>query len=185
MNFIRLDELNVINAYATDFFTSIHSPFLTKFFLVLTDIGNPVHIALYCLVLVMVMWLHKKYEHIIQFCVTIGVSAMVAYVTKILVQLPRPPGGVIQETGYSFASAHAMIAVVFCVLVIYAYKNHFQNIWGRRCFVFLLSLACVCVGLSRVYLGVHYMTDVLAGALIGLIIACISIVMHERHWRNN
>lgn len=181
MNIFYLNELNVINLYFKNAFESIQSPFLTKCMIFLTDIGGPSSVALYCLVLVMIMWLHKKYSHLTQFVVTIGTTALIALGTKELLKIPRPVGGLISEVGYGFASAHAMIAVVFFTLIAYSYKSHFKNRVLRVAFI----LSCVCmivlVSMSRIYLGVHYATDVFAGIFMGLVIASISILMYEKH----
>jgi undecaprenyl-diphosphatase len=184
MNLFYLNELNVINAVSKDFFESIHTPFLTKLAIFITDIGSPASIALYCLVLAMIMWLHKKYTHLIQFMLTIGTAALVAVMTKELLKIPRPNGGLISEIGFGFASAHAMIAVVFFTLIAYSYKNHFKSNIARSCAGTTSACLVLLVGLSRVYLGVHYMTDVLAGFLIGFIIVSISILMYEKHLRH-
>ncbi len=177
-------KMNSINVSAKLFFESIENPFLTKLMLFLTDIGSPTSIFLYCLVLVMIMWLHKKYTHMIQFIVTIGATALIAVSTKEIVRLQRPSQGIITEIGYSFASAHAMIAIVFFTLILYSYKNHFKSAWIRTCFNAICVSLVLIIGCSRIYLGVHYATDVLAGFLIGIIIASISILMYEKHLRN-
>ncbi|MCF7865737.1 MAG: phosphatase PAP2 family protein [Candidatus Pacebacteria bacterium] len=149
----------------------------------LTDIGGPSSIALYCLVLVMFMWLHKKYSHLSQFILTMGTTAIVAVGTKELVRLPRPTGGLIPEIGYGFASAHAMMAVVFFTLIAYSYKSHFRNKITRGVFIFMCICIVLVVSMSRIYLGVHYATDVIGGLFIGLIISSFSILMYEKHQR--
>lgn len=183
MNFLFLNELNIINSISITFFKSISTPTVTKVMLFITDIGSPVSIALYCLVLIMFMWLHKKYTHIIQFILTVGTAALIAVCTKEILRLPRPTGGLISEIGFGFASAHAMIAVVFFILIAYSYKNHFKSKLVRYSISIVSVSLMLLVGVSRVYLGVHYMTDVLAGFLIGFIIVSISILMYEKHER--
>lgn len=183
MNFLYLNYLNTINVDFRNFFDSIQTPFLTKLMLLLTDAGGPSSVALYCLVLTMILWLHKKYLHAVQFILTMGTTALVALGTKELIRLPRPGGGLISETGYSFASAHAMVAVVFFTLVAYSYKNHFKNRAARAAFILACIVVTLLVSMSRIYLGVHYATDVFAGLLMGLIISAISILMYEKHHR--
>jgi undecaprenyl-diphosphatase len=181
MNFLYLNYLNFINVDFRNFFESIQTPFLTKCMLFITDVGGPSCIALYCLVLVMMLWLHKKYSHAVQFVLTMGATALIAVGMKELIRLPRPEGGLISEVGYSFASAHAMLAVVFFTLVAYSYKNHFKNRIVRAIFILGCAAMVLLVSVSRIYLGVHYATDVFAGLLMGLIIAAISILMYEKH----
>lgn len=188
MNFFNIadniTQFNTVNNAAVAFFKSIQTPWITKTMLFLTDMGSPGSIALYCLVIVMSMWLHKKYTHVVQFILTMGTTAFVAIGTKLLVKLPRPEGGIITEIGYSFASAHAMMAIVFFGLLIYSYKNHIRNTYIRNFGTMLVAIFVLIIGLSRVYLGVHYMTDVLAGFLIGFVIVSVSILMYERHSRH-
>lgn len=183
MSIFYLNELNVINQYFRNLFDSLQNPYLTKWMVFLTDIGGPSSIALYCLALVMLMWLHKKYSHLIQFILTLSTTALVVVITKELIKLPRPTGGLISETGYSFASGHAMFAVVFFTLIAYSYKNHFKNRLIRIFFVGICICMIVTVSVSRVYLGVHYATDVIAGLFIGLIITAVSVLMYEKHQR--
>lgn len=179
-NLLTLDYLNAINSSSKVFFESIHSPILTEIMLIVTDVGSPSSVILYCLVISMVLWLHKKYAHMTQFILTIGASGLVALLTKIIVRLPRPSGGLVSEIGYSFASAHAMVAVTFFMLIAYSYKNSFKSKLAKYALFSLSALATLLIGLSRVYLGVHYMTDVLAGFLIGSIIVGISILLYEK-----
>lgn len=180
MNLQYLDNLNIINAASKSFFESIQNPWLTKLMLFITDIGGPGSIALYCLVLVMSMWLHKKYTHIIQFAVTMSISAFVAVAIKELVKIERPSDGLVPEIGYSFVSAHTLIITVFLVLLVYSYRNHFQKGYQRRLFTIIAITSVLLVGISRVYLGVHYMTDVLGGLFVGLIISSISILLYNK-----
>lgn len=180
MNIHYLNNLNVINSTSRDIFGSIQSPGLTKLMLFISDIGGPGSIALYCLVLVMLMWLHKKYNHLIQFIFTMSISAFVAVGIKEVLKIQRPSGGLITEVGYSFISAHTLIITVFLILLIYSYKDHFKKKVIRTLFI-LVSILCIfLVAISRVYLGVHYTTDVLGGLFVGLIISSISVLLYNR-----
>ncbi len=181
MDFLYLNNFNIINAQSRMFFEAMHASWLTQAMIFFTDIGSPGSIFLYCLVLVMLMWLHRKYTHLIQFIITVISAAFVAVLTKEITKIPRPHGGLVSEIGYSFASAHAMIATVFFVLIIHSYRNHFKTTLTKSLFVGANIVLVLLVGLSRVYLGVHYMTDVLAGFFIGLILSCLSILIYNKH----
>ena len=170
----------MINSVSKEFFESIQTPWLTRIMLFISDIGGPGSIALYCLVLVMIMWLHKKYDHIIQFILTMSASAFIAVALKEALKIQRPSGGLITEVGYSFVSAHTLIAMVFLVLLVYSYKDHFKTKIVRSFFVVASTLFGLLVGVSRIYLGVHYMTDILGGLFVGLIISSVSILLYNR-----
>lgn len=82
----------------------------------------------------------------------------------------------ITETGYSFPSGHSLTAFVFYGFIIYLIYT--SNIKNKKIFITLFSLIILIVGLSRIYLGVHFFTDVIGGFTFGLsyLIIYISLV---------
>lgn len=86
---------------------------------------------------------------------------------KFLLQRPRPDEfQIIDETGYSFPSGHSMISLAFYGYLIYLIYLYFENRYLKWILIILLSLLILSVGISRIYLGVHYTSDVIAGFLI-------------------
>ncbi len=178
-----MTSFNVVNTFFANLAVYIRTPSLTKMAVVLTDLGSPQNVVMYCLVIIMLLWLHGKTAHLTQFVITMSTGALIVFLTKTVVQLPRPFDGLISETGYSFASGHATMAMIFFMLIAYSYKLHIKNLTLRRLFVTANILLAVLIGATRVYLGVHYATDVIGGLLIGLIVSGVSIIMFERHHR--
>ena len=110
---------------------------------------------------------------------------------KLLVHRPRPQAvphsfqPLIHETGYSFPSGHSLIAMVVYGLLGYFLLHLFKNRTARLIVRVVTVLVVFCIGASRVYVGVHYPTDVLAGWTAGVpwLIACLGL--HEvlsRRW---
>lgn len=90
-------------------------------------------------------------------------------VIKNIVQRPRPIGyRLIEETGYSFPSGHSMISMAFYGFAIYLICKYVKNKALKCTLTILLSLLIILIGASRIYLGVHYPSDVLGGFLISL-----------------
>ena len=104
-------------------------------------------------------------------CVSVNLVCVVALnaVLKAIVQRPRPDGfRLVSETGYSFPSGHSMVAMAFFGLLIWmVWKFHRRDVM-RLVWCTLFSLVIVMVGVSRIYLGVHYASDVLAGFCVSL-----------------
>ena len=86
-----------------------------------------------------------------------------------ILQRPRPiEFKIINETGYSFPSGHSMISMAFYGYIIYLIYNNIKNKYLKTALISILSLLIVMIGISRIYLGVHYTSDVCAGFLVSI-----------------
>ncbi len=173
-NLIHLDES------VFSFLYTYHTPRGIQAMSYITDFFDPVHVLMYTIALILLLWLHKKNTHLYQFVFAMGTGAIIIFLLKYGLRVPRPSHALIQETGYSFASGHAAISAIFFVLIGYMYKNHISNVFLKYSFLALCVAMVFLVSISRVYLGVHYFTDVLAGVAIGAIISAMSIISFNR-----
>lgn len=169
-NLIQIDES------VFGYLSTLHSDFGIKYMTYVTEFFDPVHILMYTIALLLLLWLQKKNTHLYQFVFSMGLGAIVILALKYGLRVPRPSHALIQETGYSFASGHAAISAIFFILIAHMYKKHISNRYMRYGFILLCTLMIFLVSVSRVYLGVHYFTDVLAGVAIGTIISAFSII---------
>lgn len=95
---------------------------------------------------------------------------------KIFFDRPRPSvEHMVEATGFSFPSGHAMFAFSFYGLLLYVVWRYSKRAWIKYTGSILLFILILLIGISRVYLGVHYASDVLAGFSAGLIWLVISI----------
>jgi undecaprenyl-diphosphatase len=143
----------------------------TAFFTAVTYLAQPITAIILMLVTMAIAAIKKRYWTVL-FVATnvIGGAALMAIIKRI-VQRPRPVDKLIPESGFSFPSGHSVNAMVFygslLVLTVLFMKN---KIWLRNIIALLLAITILAIPISRVYLGVHYPTDVLAGLLLGLIV---------------
>lgn len=99
-------------------------------------------------------------------CATVNLvlATLLNLLLKALIQRPRPEGyRLVAESGFSFPSGHSMVAMAFYGLLIWMVWRYEKDALVRRLGVIGFGLVIVLVGLSRIYLGVHYASDVLAG----------------------
>lgn len=99
----------------------------------------------------------------------LGISALLNQILKRIVQRPRPTEfRIIDESGYSFPSGHSMVSAAFYGFLIYLIYKNVKNQYLKCGLITVLSLLIILIGTSRIYLGVHYTSDVLAGFLIAI-----------------
>jgi undecaprenyl-diphosphatase len=147
------------------------TPALDVFFLVVTTIGN-VEILLPITLIIVGYLLYKKQRlNALIILFSVGGAAMANLILKLLFHRDRPSfwHSLIVETGYSFPSGHAMLssALVLAIILI---------TWRTRWRWVIVSLGVIfiaLIGLSRIYLGVHYPTDIIAGWSVSFVWVCI------------
>ncbi|TCB66973.1 phosphatase PAP2 family protein [Acinetobacter sp. ANC 4178] len=121
---------------------------------------------------------YKKYTYILLICLGLIGSGAFAWLLKYWIARPRPPEifHLVQSYGASFPSAHSVYAAALSGLVIYLYRGHSKYSY-ICCFAVIWFIL---MGCSRVYLGVHFPSDVLAGWGISFIwITLLYIVLQH------
>lgn len=100
---------------------------------------------------------------------------------KFIIQRPRPSGyNLITESNYSFPSGHAMVATGFYGYFIYLVYKYVGNKILKYSLIVLLFLLIVLICISRIYLGVHYLSDTIAGFFLSITYLMIFIVYTKK-----
>lgn len=163
---------------------SIASPALDRFFVVVSDLGYLWFLVPANLVLVAGLALARRPRHSVFAAVALGGSALLNLAAKLIYSRERPAlwESIIEETSWSFPSGHAMGAMTFAVVVLLL-------CWHTRARV-LVAVAglvfAVLVGYSRVYLGVHFPSDILAGWAAASVwaVGCYALTFGPRRVRS-
>jgi len=103
-------------------------------------------------------------------------SLLLKFILKLYFQRARPDIPVIEKVdGYSFPSGHALIGVVFYGLVIFVIWHEVKQKWLKIALTILFVLFILLISFSRIYLRVHYASDVIAGIAVGFIWLVLSL----------
>lgn len=103
-------------------------------------------------------------------------SLLLMFSLKALFNRPRPATPLLYEVpGLSFPSGHAFMSFTFYGLLIYIISKEIQHSMLRYISMLLLFVTIIFIGISRIYLRVHYITDVAAGFCLGMIWLVISL----------
>ena len=168
---IAIDEIgyNIISKY-------LISDFMTPIVVIVTQLASPLFLIILTIALIILIKNIKIREYI---CANLIISTVLNFGLKNIVRRARPDEfRIIEEAGYSFPSGHSMVSMAFYGLLIYLIYKKVNNKYLKNCLIILLSIIILLIGLSRIYLGVHYTSDVLAGFLLGLsyLIIFVSII---------
>ncbi len=143
------------------------TPRMTFLVKVLTNFGNA--FSFITIILFMAFFLkNKKYS--ILTIINLFMVFILNVILKFIFARPRPTDiNLINELGYSFPSAHAMISTAFYGFIIYLFWH--TNISKKEKYFYTISLCLLIIGIciSRIYLGVHFTSDVLGGILFALL----------------
>jgi membrane-associated phospholipid phosphatase len=144
---------------------TIRTPFLNKLMLLMTVAGDWQIIAWGMLLGVILLIKAQKHRYLLALILSNSVAVSFIEITKFFFSRVRPSidQALILENNYSFPSGHSYFAVVFYGLVIYFWFRHFKETWKRITILLIGGTFVVLLALSRIYLGVHWLTDVLAG----------------------
>ena len=153
---------------------------------VVTALGSlPVAIALVALAGATLAWRHKVRDALaLVFGLALTYAAV--HITKDAVDRPRPSRALVDTDGAAYPSAHAAYAVTW-VAVAVALSRALPNVASRFAFVTVAMVIAVVVGLSRIYLRAHYLSDVVGGWGLGAAIfaLCGSGALVIGYVRNN
>ena len=115
------------------------------------------------------LFLIKNKKIGISICLNLILVTSLNYILKQILQRPRPiEYRIIDESGYSLPSGHSMVSMAFYGYLIYLIYKYINNKYLKWSVITLLGLLIISIGISRIYLGVHYTSDVIAGFLVAI-----------------
>lgn len=151
----------------------------TKFFFFITALGNWQTIIIFTLIVCVILWRIKKRIYIAPFLLSVGGSEISTLLWKIIFHRPRPELAEFLEKTFSFPSGHSTIAVSFYGFIIYILWRNAKTRLYKIIIPIIGALLIFTIGFSRLYLGVHFLSDVIAGYLLGIFWVIIGIGLLE------
>ena len=146
--------------------TFLISDFATPVAKFITNFGGVIFLILTAIVLTILI---KNKKIGLAILLNLTIITILNQLLKRILQRPRPTEyRIIEETGYSFPSGHSMVSMAFYGYLIYLIYKYVKNKYIKWISIALLSILIGTIGISRIYLGVHYTSDVLGGFLISV-----------------
>ena len=159
---------------------SMRSDKLTAFWKFITHSGDRYVVIILGIILLLIKSLREKYG--VKFAIAALSSTALYQIMKYIFQRPRPDLALrlIEQGGYSFPSGHSMNCLVSYGILIYLLLRYCENRRLAKLLSFGLGLLTILIGFSRVYVGVHYPTDIIGGWSLGIAVLVAMIYAFEK-----
>ena len=177
------NEIISIDVFMHDLVVNnLRSDGLTFIMLFITNFCNPIILILLSLVILLICK-DKKMGLII--IINLLVSILLNIIFKGIIQRDRPlEDFLITESGYSFPSGHSMVSMAYYGLIIYFIYKKIKDKRVRNVLMILIGLLILAIGFSRIYLGVHFASDVIGGFLISIIyLVCAIKLLNLKYYK--
>ncbi len=172
--------IHVYGSHVFNIDNSIYN-FISKYFIrnnitslmkLITYFGNQLLFVITIVILIMSKNKKISYSIIINLICSFSVNQVV----KFIIRRNRPNiNRIVSASGFSFPSGHSMVSFAYYGYLIYLVNKYVKDKNKRITYTILLSLLIFFIGFSRIYLGVHYFTDVIGGYLFALIYLLIYV----------
>lgn len=176
---VKTNNELVIDNIVYSFISTFISDNLTNIVKVITFLGSATTVILITIIALIVL---KNKKIGLFMALNLVVITIFQYILKPIFGRLRPIDiNLIEESNYSFPSGHSLTAMAFYGFIIYLiYKSNLRH---KNVYIVLLSILILLIGLSRVYLGVHFITDILGGFTFSLFYLIIFINIIEKEYK--
>lgn len=181
---VFIEDPRQIDLQIHEFFVPFISSTTTAFMKAITFLGNHKFLIPANLLLIAVLLVYKKRKQALLVTIVALSSLGIMSILKNLFQRNRPENPLVEGiTNYSFPSGHAFMSVVFFGLLLYLISDFIKIRWLRMLLTGMLIVLLLLIGVSRIYLNVHYPTDVIAGWLLGCSLLILFIAMFNKLYK--
>ena len=177
------NNLETYDSYIYNIVYKLRCGFFDFLFIFFSYIGNSLPVTIITIALLII--LDQRDRILLGSCMII--SLITNQSLKYIIRRPRPPieERLIKQSGYSYPSGHSMMAMCLYGVLIYLVYTKVKNKKLKILLISIFTALILLIGFSRIYVRVHYPSDVLAGYLLTLLILIIVITLITNHYRGN
>lgn len=171
--------MNPVDIFIQNYFSLVRTLHLTEFMYLLSGLFNPsVSMVVAVLFVAFLIYLVRDLRYSVLFISALFLGWVLVRLLKYFFDVSRPLGGVVEAFGQSFPSGHATMATIFFIMLMYIFDGYLKTL-PRITFNSLCIIGIFLVSFSRVYLGVHWASDVFGGIVLGGALSCLFIAIFK------
>ncbi|MBU2052617.1 MAG: phosphatase PAP2 family protein [Nanoarchaeota archaeon] len=170
----------IFGKVSLDYFVSnlaqkMWNPTTNGFFIFMGDYSRRI-IVFIAITVAVFLYSQKRRMQSLVLVLTLVAGFILEHILELIIQRGRPAIQMIQESGYSFPSGHSISSIILFSFIIYFYKDEIKNKAGRAIFIFINIFLILLAGFSRIYLNVHWFSDVIGGYALGFFLFNIGVL---------
>lgn len=177
---IQLPLIETYDVKWLKFINQFRTPFIDNMMMLLTEIGSIKFLLPVTIIVIILSSFNKYFMEALFMLLTFWGVRMLNELLKEIIARERPALFLIEVSGYSFPSGHVMNSVAVFGFIYFIMIHVFSIVINRTQIIILLTIIVFIISVSRMYLGVHYLTDVLAGGCAGYAFLFVMIWLYQR-----
>ncbi len=159
---------------------SIRNDTLTKIMTMITNIGGSYSLISITFLGILIALIKQK-RLPLNTMINLVSAFIIGHLIKAIIKRPRPTGiFLVPASGYSYPSCHTMVSFAFFTFVAYSLSAKIANKTIKVIIHIIATILVISIGISRIYLGVHYLSDVIGGYLLGISYLMIFLNFREK-----
>jgi undecaprenyl-diphosphatase len=180
---VNSEFITKIDLWIYQHITIIYIPFLNKSMILISSINNTYQLIFIVAIVVFFLNYYKLYTEMIFFTISMIGNSLLFLLIKEIVKRERPISQLIEISGYSFPSGHATLSTTLAFSLYLILRNRIKY----KKFLLISSVMFpLLISFSRIYLSVHYLSDIIAGMALGLIwVSMIYFILFYNKGINN
>lgn len=177
---LQSEILSDFDSNVSDYITSFRSDNLTSYFKFVTDVGDTLgYLAVLLISAILFNTFFKNWKYVLQLLIVLSLALSSNLILKQLINRQRPTlEHLVTVKTLSYPSGHAMTAMAFYGFFIYLILKFKINKAFKFAIISVFTVLILSIGISRIYLGVHFPSDIIGGFVAGFIwvVFCILIL---------
>ncbi|ASV32202.1 phosphatase PAP2 family protein [Maribacter cobaltidurans] len=178
---LKTEMLASYDTAITDYVLSFRNPMLTKYFVFVTDIGDVNGYLIVLTLFAIISWfVLKRWKYVLQATIVLALATVSNMALKRFIDRARPGiEHLVSVKTLSYPSGHAMSAMAFFGFLIYLISKLDIHRALKYFLILIFGLLILSIGISRIYLGVHFPSDIAGGFIAGFIWVVFCVLVFD------